>query len=307
MKDFENSQMAEGAKAFQAPTDGTFSISNCDTFWEGPESLQNLSNRELKVKAKRYLKSNQDHLKEAQELLWASNRRSVLIIFQAMDAAGKDSTIKHVMSGVNPQGVSVHSFKAPSSEELDHNFLWRYWNRMPERGKIGIFNRSYYEEVLIVKVHPEILENRPIPYGLRGDEFWKARYEDINAMERHLCRSGTVILKFFLHVSPEEQSRRFLKRLNNHDKLWKFSQADVRERQYWGSYMKAFEEAINATSTDWAPWYVVPADDKWKMRGIVSLILTAKIKSLDIDYPTVDDKRRDELLEIKKKLERGEL
>lgn len=307
MKDFENSQSAESMKAFQAPTDGSFDIDEWPTYWEGPESLRNLSDDELRHKAKKFLKSNRDHLKEAQELLWASNRRSVLIIFQAMDAAGKDSTIKHVMSGVNPQGVSVHSFKAPSSEELDHNFLWRYWNRMPERGKIGIFNRSYYEEVLIVKVHPGILENRPIPYGLRGDEFWNARYEDINSMEHHLCRSGTVILKFFLHVSPEEQRNRFLKRLSKSDKLWKFSESDVRERQHWDRYMGVFEEAIAATSTSWAPWYVVPADDKWKMRGIVSMIITAKIKSLDLKYPEVSDDRRDHYMEIKEKLEKGEL
>jgi PPK2 family polyphosphate:nucleotide phosphotransferase len=307
MKDFEQSQSAESMKAFQAPTDGSFDIDRWSTRWEGPTSLRNLSEDELKSKAKKYLKANREHLKNAQELLWASNRRSVLIIFQAMDAAGKDSTIKHVMSGVNPQGVSVNSFKAPSPEELDHNFLWRYWNRMPERGKIGIFNRSYYEEVLIVKVHPEILENRPIPYGLRGDEFWNARYEDINAMERHLCRSGTVILKFFLHVSPEEQCRRFIKRLSKADKLWKFSESDVRERQHWDRYMGTFEDAIKATSTEWAPWYVIPADDKWKMRGIVSMIITAKIKSLDLKYPEVSDEKRDHYMDIKEKLVKGKL
>ena len=307
MKNFENSQSADVIRAFEAPSDGSFKIENWDTHWEGPDALKNLSDKELKKRAKKFLKSNLEHLKSAQELLWASNRRSVLIIFQAMDAAGKDSTIKHVMSGVNPQGVSVNSFKAPSDEELDHNFLWRYWKRMPERGKIGIFNRSYYEEVLIVKVHPGILESRPIPYGLRGDEFWNARYEDINSMEEHLCRSGTVILKFFLHVSKEEQRNRFLKRLNREDKLWKFSRSDVEERQYWEKYMNAFEDAINATSTQWAPWYIVPADDKWKMRGIVSMIITAKIQSLDLHYPTVDSHELQHLQEVKDKLKKGEL
>lgn len=307
MKNFDNSQSADVIKAFQAPSDGSFNLSEWGTRWEGPQALQNLSNKELKKKAKKFLRGNLQHLKTAQELLWASNRRSVLIIFQAMDAAGKDSTIKHVMSGINPQGVSVHSFKAPSAEELDHNFLWRYWKRVPERGKIGIFNRSYYEEVLIVKVHPEILESRPIPYGLRGDEFWNARYEDINSMEEHLCRSGTVILKFFLHVSKEEQKNRFLERLNRENKLWKFSRADVEERQHWEKYMEAFQEAIHATSSHWAPWYIIPADDKWKMRGIVSMIITSKIQSLDLNYPAVDAEELRNLKAIKNKLLKGEL
>jgi PPK2 family polyphosphate:nucleotide phosphotransferase len=228
-----NHHAGNGFSAFRVPHDGSFKIDEWSTVWDGPKGLEHLDDSEIKKKAKKYLKKNLKELTDAQELLWASNRRSMLLIFQAMDAAGKDSTIKHVMSGVNPQGVAVHSFKRPSAEELDHNFLWRYWNRMPERGKIGIFNRSYYEEVLIVKVHPEILENRPIPYGLRGDEFWNARYEDINAMERHLCRSGTVILKFFLHVSKEEQRQRFLDRLNESDKHWKFSDGEVTEKQCW--------------------------------------------------------------------------
>ncbi|MEM9053208.1 MAG: PPK2 family polyphosphate kinase, partial [Bacteroidota bacterium] len=189
------------------------------------------------------------------------------------------------------------------SEELEHNFLWRYWTRMPERGKIGIFNRSYYEEVLVVKVHPEILESRPIPYGLRGDEFWQARYEDINGMERHLCRSGMVILKFFLNVSKEEQKQRFMERLSNPEKHWKFSKSDVEERQYWHEYMSAFEDAISATNTEWAPWYVIPADNKWKMRGIVSSIITEEIQKLDLKYPKVTDAHRATLAQAKKDLE----
>ncbi len=307
MNGFKHKRLADGLHEFEVPQDGSFSIDKWSTSWEGPKSLRNLSSAELKRQAKDYLKSNLEHLKEAQELLWASNRRSMLLIFQAMDAAGKDSTIKHVMSGVNPQGVSVHSFQGPSKEELDHNFLWRYWKRMPERGKIGIFNRSYYEEVLIVKVHPEILENRPIPYGLRGDEFWNARYEDINSMEEHLCRSGTVIIKFFLHVSKEEQRNRFISRLNTPEKLWKFDQSDIEERQHWDKYMGVIQEAIRATSTKWAPWHVIPADDKWKMRGIVSMIITEKIKSLDIRYPEVSDEEIKRLNKIRKSLEKGEI
>lgn len=289
---------------FKVPTDGTFQLSNHNTQWVAPPDVEILSSRRLKKTAKKFLKQNLKQLKAAQELLWASNRRSMLLIFQAMDAAGKDSTIKHVMSGVNPQGVRVSSFKQPSKEELDHNFLWRYWNKMPERGKIGIFNRSYYEEVLVVKVHPEILEARPIPYGLRGDEFWQARYEDINAMEKHLCRSGTVILKFFLHVSKEEQKNRFIDRLSLPEKHWKFSESDVEERRYWNDYMQVFEEAIQATSTPWAPWHVIPADSKWKMRGIVSSIITEKIQRLNLKFPEVSDEQKARLAEVKIELEK---
>lgn len=289
---------------FQVSIDGSFQLSDHLTTWKAPSEMENLSDRELKKAAKKFLKENLKQLKEAQELLWASNRRSMLLIFQAMDAAGKDSTIKHVMTGINPQGVSVTSFKQPSKEELEHNFLWRYWNRMPERGQIGIFNRSYYEEVLVVKVHPEILDARPLPYGLRGDAFWQARYEDINSMERHLCRSGKVILKFFLNVSKEEQKVRFIDRLSNPEKHWKFTESDVQERQYWDKYMKTFEEAIRATSTEWAPWHVIPADNKWKMRGLVSSIITEKILSLNLEYPAVTDKQKARLKEIKKELEK---
>lgn len=289
---------------FRIDTDEKFSLSDYSTTWTGTEEIRQMSEKGLKKELKKYIKSNLEHLKQAQELLWANNKRSMLIVFQAMDAAGKDSTIEHVMSGVNPQGVNVHSFKAPSSEELDHNFLWRYWRRVPQRGRIGIFNRSYYEEVLIVKVHPEILESRPIPYGLRGDSFWSARYDDINAMEEHLSRSGTIVLKFFLNVSKGEQKQRFIERLKNPDKHWKFSESDVEERKYWNKYMKAFESCINATSTPWAPWFVIPADDKWKMRALVSMIITEKIQSLDLKYPEVSEEKHRNLLAIKEKLER---
>jgi PPK2 family polyphosphate:nucleotide phosphotransferase len=289
---------------FQVSTDGSFNLSDHRPYWKAPAEVEELFDLGLKKAAKKFLKDNLKQLQIAQELLWASNRRSMLLIFQAMDAAGKDSTIKHVMTGVNPQGVSVHSFKKPSAEELDHNFLWRYWTRMPARGKIGIFNRSYYEEVLVVKVHPEILDSRPIPYGLRGDEFWQARYEDINCMERHLCRSGTVILKFFLNVSKEEQKKRFIDRLSQPEKHWKFAESDVEERQYWDEYMRVFEEAIRATSTKWAPWHVIPADNKWKMRILVSSIITQKILSLDLKFPEVTEMQKDRLIEIKKDLEK---
>jgi PPK2 family polyphosphate:nucleotide phosphotransferase len=280
-----------------------FNINDCVTSWEGSERMQNLDQKKLKKGIKKYLQENLKLLRQAQELLWASNRRSILVVFQAMDAAGKDSTINHVMSGVNPQGVNVHSFQAPSKEELDHNFLWRYWQRVPNRGTIGIFNRSYYEEVLIVKVHPEILESRPIHDGLKGEEFWKARYEDINAMERHLARSGTVVLKMLLHVSKEEQKIRFLERLDNPEKHWKFDISDIWERKYWNDYQQAFQDMIRETSTPWAPWFVIPADHKWKMRALVALIITDAIQRMDLKYPVVSAQKAERLQEIKYDLE----
>ncbi len=295
--------LSEELAQFKAPVDGTFNLNTFSTSWNGEALLNGYDGDSTKKRAKKYLKDNLKALSDAQELLWASNVRSMLLVFQAMDAGGKDSTIKHVMSGVNPQGVEVYSFKRPSAEELDHNFLWRYWRRMPERGRIGIFNRSYYEEVLVVKVHPEILENRPIPYGIRGEAFWEARYQDINNMEQHLCRSGTVILKFFLNVSKEEQKNRFLDRLTEEDKHWKFSESDVHERQYWPQYMQAFEEAIQATSTPWAPWFVIPADNKWIMRALVANIITQYIESLDLSFPEVTEEKKIRLMEVKRQLE----
>jgi PPK2 family polyphosphate:nucleotide phosphotransferase len=220
-----------------------------------------------------------------------------------MDAAGKDGTIKHVMSGVNPQGCQVFSFKKPSAEELDHNFLWRYMKSLPERGRIGIFNRSYYEDVLVVKVHPEILDAQKLPDAKRSKGFWKARYEDINNFERHLVRSGTVILKFFLNVSKKEQKRRFLERLDNPEKNWKFSDADLAERGHWNDYMEAYEDAISATSTKWAPWYVVPADHKWATRAIVADIITDALADLKLKFPEISDTQRKVLAAAKRKLE----
>jgi PPK2 family polyphosphate:nucleotide phosphotransferase len=241
----------------------------------------------LKERAREFLQENLDELEHAQELLWASDTYSVLVVLQAMDAAGKDGVIKHVMSGLNPQGCDVRSFKRPSDEELDHNFLWRYQKAVPERGRIGIFNRSYYEEVLVVRVHPEILERQKLPPGRRGKAFWQERFDDINAFEQHLARNGTAILKFFLNVSKKEQKKRLVERLEDPEKHWKFSMGDLEERAYWDDYMHAFEEAIEATSTKWAPWYVIPADNKWVARALVASILTTAIEDLDLAYPEV--------------------
>jgi len=241
-------------------------------------------------------------LSAAQSLLYASNRYALLVIFQAMDAAGKDGTIKHVMSGVNPQGCEVHSFKAPSAEELEHTFLWRCMTRLPPRGHIGIFNRSYYEEVLVVRVHPEWLERQNLPDGPRGKEFWETRYEDINAFERHLVRNGTQVVKFFLNVSREEQRERLCKRLDEPERNWKFSLTDVQERGHWDKYMEAYEAMLNATSTDWAPWYVIPADRKWFMRAAVADILVARIEELRLAYPRATERQIEEMGEAKRLL-----
>lgn len=227
-----------------------------------------------------------NRLVDLQELLWADNRYSLLLVFQGMDTAGKDGTIKRVTSGVDPAGFQVFSFRQPSREELDHDYLWRYWRALPERGRIGIFNRSYYEEVLVVRVHPEIIEARPLPHDQVDESFWKHRLEDIAAMERHLCRSGTRILKFFLHLGKEEQKSRLLARLKNREKLWKFDMGDLTERGFWDDYQRAYEKALQHTHSERAPWFVIPADDKWTMRAIVAQILTEELGKLDLRYPT---------------------
>jgi PPK2 family polyphosphate:nucleotide phosphotransferase len=227
----------------------------------------------------------------------------MLLIFQAMDAAGKDSTIKHVMSGVNPQGCQVFSFKHPSNEELDHNFMWRYAKALPERGRIGIFNRSYYEEVLVVKVHAEILAAQRIPNTKPNKDFWQARYDDINCFERHLTQNGTVILKFFLNLSKQEQAKRFLQRLDDPAKHWKFSDSDLKERGYWNDYMDAYENCLNATSTEWAPWHVIPADHKWVSRAMVAHVVTTTVAQLDLKYPEVPPAKREQITAAKKVLE----
>jgi PPK2 family polyphosphate:nucleotide phosphotransferase len=242
---------------------------------------------EDKPRAKEALQTGIEALAELQDMLYAQDRYAVLLVFQAMDAAGKDGAIKHVMSGVNPQGVEVNSFKAPSATELDHDYLWRTHLRIPERGRIGIFNRSYYEEVLVARVHQEVLEGQKLPPGFVGKHVWEERYQDIRAFERYLGRQGVVIRKFFLHVSRGEQKRRFLERLDQPEKNWKFSAADVRERGFWKDYMRAYEDAIRATATDEAPWYVVPADNKWFTRVVVGAAIIETLLSLDLHYPKV--------------------
>lgn len=242
-------------------------------------------------------------LAEQQELLYASNQYSVLLIFQAMDAAGKDSTIKHVMSGINPQGCQVYSFKQPSTLEREHDFLWRTTLRLPQRGQIGIFNRSYYEEVLVVRVHPELLAAQQIPNSPHKDNaIWTQRYRSIVEHERHLSRNGTRIMKFFLHVSKDEQRKRFIERLDTPDKNWKFSAADLTERAYWNDYMKAYEQCLSATSSAEAPWYVVPADDKNNMRLIVSRIIVDTLKGLEMTFPVLDKTQQREQAKIRKEL-----
>ncbi len=237
-----------------------------------------------------------------QDMLYAQNSWAVLLIFQAMDAAGKDSTIKHVMSGVNPQGCEVTSFKAPSTDDLDHEYLWRCAKRLPARGHIGIFNRSYYEETLVVRVHPELLEKEKVPPELVTKNIWKERFKDIRAFERYLTRNGVVVRKFFLHVSKKEQKKRFLERLENPEKNWKFSAADVREREFWDDYMEAYEDMIRHTATEDAPWYVVPADNKWFTRVVVAAAVVSTMGSLDLHYPKVSEAERKELLAAKRAL-----
>jgi PPK2 family polyphosphate:nucleotide phosphotransferase len=234
-------------------------------------------------------------LAEEQDMLYAQRSWSLLLVFQAMDAAGKDGTIKHVMSGVNPQGCQVFSFKQPSPEDLDHDFLWRYSKCLPERGRIGIFNRSYYEEVLVVRVHEDILKRQNLPPPLLSKRIWDERLSDIAHFEDYLTRQGTIVLKFFLHVSRKEQKKRFMERLDKPDKHWKFSASDVHERQFWGDYMHAFQEAIRATASKRAPWYVVPADNKWFTRLIVAAAIVEAMEKLDLAYPTVDAKKSKEL------------
>ena len=280
-----------------------FRLKDHDTGWAQTKELKELGKELVKEKAKEILEQNIAELAEAQQVLYADDRYSLLIVFHAMDAAGKDGTIRHVMSGVNPQGCQVYSFKRPSAEELDHNFLWRFMRRLPERGNIGIFNRSYYEDVLVVKVHPELLDQQKLPDGKRGRSLWEARYEDINAFEKHLVRNGTVVLKFFLNVSKDEQKKRFLERLERPEKNWKFSAADLVERAYWDDYVAAFEDAITATSTEWAPWYVIPADHKWATRSVVAEIIAGTLKGLDLRYPEPGAEELARLAEARAKLE----
>ncbi len=295
------------AENFKVPTEKKVHLKDYDTAWV-PKWAKKLedknSKKTVKDKALEILEKNRKTLVEQQELLWASDSYSLLIILQGMDAAGKDSTIRHVMSGVNPQGCQVTGFKTPSQEELDHDFLWRYSKALPERGRIGIFNRSYYEDVLIVKVRPAVFAKQKIPQQDEGKSFWPHRYEDINLFERYLYRNGTIVLKFFLHLSKDKQKDRFLKRLEDPDKNWKFSLTDLPEREKWDSYMEAYEEMLNNTSTEWAPWYVIPADKKWVMQASISEIIVSQIEALKLKYPELSEEQKAALATAKAELEK---
>jgi len=288
---------------FRVTPDTKVRLKDYHTGWKQTDEMKSAGKKFVKERASEILQTSIEELSECQQLLYADDRYALLIVLQAMDAAGKDGTIRHVMSGVNPQGCQVFSFKKPSAEELDHNFLWRYMKSLPERGRIGIFNRSYYEDVLVVKVHKDMLEQQKLPGGKHGKAFWQDRYDDINAFEHHLVRSGTVVLKFFLHVSKEEQKQRFMDRLERPEKNWKFSLADLNERSYWNDYVDAFEKAISATSTKWAPWYIVPADNKWATRAIVADIVTTTLRNLDLEFPEMDDQQRALLEQARQTLE----
>jgi PPK2 family polyphosphate:nucleotide phosphotransferase len=296
------SQLVDVARKFSHPylvADGRkFKLKNFDPGDTGPLSGGD------KERARESLQAGVEAMSKLQDMLYAQDRWGVLLIFQAMDAAGKDSAIKHVMSGVNPQGCQVASFKAPSAEELDHDFLWRCQRHLPSRGMIGIFNRSYYEEVLIVRVHRELLEKQKLPPELAGKDIWDHRYEDIRAFERYLSRNGILIRKFFLHVSRDEQKRRFLDRLNKPEKHWKFSATDVEERAYWKDYMRAYEEMIRHTAAPHAPWYVVPADHKWFTRIVVAAAIISALDSLKLAYPKIGKGKLEELRRAGKRLER---
>jgi PPK2 family polyphosphate:nucleotide phosphotransferase len=289
--------LARIAESYRVRSGKKFRVASCDPNDDGGLDIS-------KKKANALLADGVAKLADLQTRLYAQDRWSLLVVFQAMDAAGKDSTIKHVMSGINPQGCQVVAFKAPSSLELDHDFLWRCARELPERGRIGIFNRSHYEEVLVVRVHPNILAGQHLPPGLVRKDIWKERYESINDFERHLARNGTRILKFFLNVSKEEQRKRFLERLEVPEKNWKFAMGDVSERGLWKDYMRAYEDAISATSTGWAPWYVVPADRKWFTRLVVAQVIVSALEDLGLEYPQVDAERKKELAEARTALEK---
>jgi PPK2 family polyphosphate:nucleotide phosphotransferase len=278
-------------------------LADRDPAWTGVPGYEGLSERELQAEAKAVLARGTEELSEAQELLWSSDTYALLVVLQAMDAAGKDSAIEHVMTGVNPQGVQVVGFRKPSPEELDHDFLWRISKALPERGRIGIFNRSHYEEVVALRVHPEWLEGQKLPPATRGPAVWEERYEDINAFERHLDRNGTKIVKLFLHVSKEEQRKRFLARLDTPGKEWKFNAADVAERALWDEYTAAFESALTATSTPWAPWYVIPADHKWLTQALVARILVDTIQALELRWPEVGEAEHGANVNARRRLE----
>ncbi len=280
---------------YRVPDDGSFRVTRAST--APPDDAPH------KKDCKKRLDQLTEELFELQRVLYAHDRHAVLLIFQALDAAGKDGTIRAVMTGVNPAGCQVFSFKQPSREELDHDFLWRTTMRLPERGRIGIFNRSYYEEVLVVRVHPEFLEAQRLPHRPEPERLWQERYRSIREHEEHLARNGTVILKFWLNVSRDEQRRRFLSRIEEPEKNWKFSSGDVRERRFWDDYMRAYEDALNQTSRPWAPWYAIPADDKPYMRMRVAEIVVESLRSLPLAYPRVGPEERTKFAEMRRLLE----
>ncbi len=280
---------------FLVPHDKSVNLKDYDTSFTGKFKD--------KDEARQKLEEDIKEMARLQDILYASNKYGVLLIFQAMDAAGKDGTIKHVMSGINPQGCEVYSFKAPSKEELDHDYMWRCMKRIPEKGRIGIFNRSYYEEVLVTRVHKEILESQNLPDKSFNHDFWNKRYDDINNIEKYLVNNGIVIVKFFLNVSKNEQKKRFLERINREEKNWKFSASDAKERQLWDKYHDAYEIMFNKTSTRHAPWYIIPADKKWFTRAAVSEVVVKTLKNLNLEYPKVSEEHKAELSRIKKELE----
>ncbi len=282
--------------AYRVESGKGFKLSEYD-----PEDTHGLRS-EFKTEAKELLERGIQRLAEMQEVLYAQDRWALLLIFQAMDAAGKDGTIKHVMSGVNPQGVQVYSFKAPSAEDLDHDYLWRTSRCLPERGRIGIFNRSYYEEVLVVRVHSEILKNEKLPDEFVSKNIWQERFEDISAFERYLHRNGVLVRKFFLHVSKKEQKTRFMERLDNAAKNWKFSAADLRERDCWDKYQQAYEEMISNTATEHAPWYVVPADNKWFTRLVVAGAVVEALESMNLSFPKLTPEQKSSLEQARQEL-----
>lgn len=300
MKEMTMAKIIKNARELAKPfrvTDGeSFRLKDID-----PGDTLDLKSED-KPRAKEALAIGVQALATLQDMLYAQNCWGLLLIFQAMDAAGKDGAIKHVMSGVNPQGVEVYSFKSPSAEDLNHDYLWRCMKHVPERGRIGIFNRSYYEETLIVRVHPEILTNQRIPPELVTKSIWKDRFQDIRSFERYLTRNGIAIRKFFLHVSKKEQKRRFLERVQNPDKNWKYSASDIKERQFWNQYMEAYEEMIRETASKEAPWYVVPADNKWFTRAIIAAAAIDALASMNLSYPKVSEEKLKELAAVKKEL-----
>jgi PPK2 family polyphosphate:nucleotide phosphotransferase len=302
MNDKEMKKIIKRARRLAKPfrvTDDKFRLKDVD-----PDDTLDLTSED-KPRAKEALAMGIEALAELQDMLYAQDRWAVLLIFQAMDAAGKDGAIKHVMSGVNPQGCQVFSFKAPTSEDLDHDYLWRCMKCLPERGRIGIFNRSYYEETLVVRVHRDFLDKQKLPPELVTKDIWDARFRDIRNFERYLTGNGVAIRKFFLHVSNKEQKKRFLERIEEPEKNWKFSANDAKERQYWGDYMEAYEDMIQNTATKQAPWYVVPADNKWFTRVVVAAAVIEALASLDLHYPKVSQEKLKELAAAKRALQTG--